>query len=102
MLFFMGEKSTDFQKTHFVILMWSIKKLFMNILYFKFPSLVLSVCWMYIYNMSRVKDEGSQLLILSDPNIMTCKLTEFHLHKKSIQDLYLTRPIERIHWWCEG
>lgn len=52
---------------------------------------------MYIYNMSRVKDEGSQLLILSDPNIMTCKLTEFHLHKKSIQDLYLIRPIERIH-----
>lgn len=52
---------------------------------------------MYIYNMSRVKDEGSQLLILSDPNIMTCKLTVFHLHKKNIQDLYLTRPIERIH-----
>lgn len=95
MLIFMREKSTDFQETHFVILMWLIKKLFMNILYFKFPSLVLSVCWMYIYNMPRVKDEGSQLLILSDPNIMTCKLTEFHLHKKSI-------PTERIHWWCEG
>lgn len=71
MLIFMGEKSTDFQETHFVILMWLIKKLFMNILYFKFSSLVLSVCWMYIYNMPRVKDEGSQLLILSDPNIMT-------------------------------
>lgn len=93
MLIFMGEKSTDFQETHFVILMWLIKKLFMNILYFKFPSLVLSVCWMYIYNMPRVKDEGSQLLILSDPNIMTCKLTEFHLHKKSIPVLYLIRPI---------
>lgn len=102
MLIFMGEKSTDFQETHFVILMWLIKKLFMKILYFKFPSLVLSVCWMYIYNMPRVKDEGSQLLILSDPNIMTCKLTEFHLHKKSIPVLYLIRPIERIHWWCEG
>lgn len=79
MLIFMGEKSTDFQETHFVILMWLIKKLFMNILYFKFPSLVLSVCWMYIYNMPRVKDEGSQLLILSDPNIMTCKFNRILL-----------------------
>lgn len=51
----------------------------------------------HIYNMPRVKDEGSQLLILSDQNIMTCKFTEFHLHKKSIQDLYLIRPTERIH-----
>lgn len=79
MLIFMGEKSTDFQETHFVILMWLIKKLFMNIFYFKFPSLVLSVCWMYIYNMPRVKDEGSQLSILSDPNIMTCKFNRILL-----------------------
>lgn len=31
--------------------------------------------------MPRVKDEGSQLLILSDPNIMTCKLTELKVYK---------------------
>lgn len=75
MLIFMGEKSTDFQETHFVILMWLIKKLFMNILYFKFSSLVLSQR-MYVectYTICLVKDEGSQLLILSDQNIMTCK-----------------------------